>query len=467
MTVESERGTSDRGVDAESTPTPVDAPNNSIDAQYDAHFDTFGAEDSPELLRTRADSLLDEMMLGAVDVSAADFSADPNATGYGASGERTPEPGQNGSSNGHPAYGQSAGANGSDPPYTSTHSRNGKYASGGYAANEYGSSEYGSSEYGSGGYASNGYTSTGNGSSPAEQAAPGGPSNAAYGSPAPSSSVPAGEVEQRQNGYEAEEATPQPTPEWKVKTGGSSGGGDDVAWNEYVTSFRSPSGSSGQIQKWQPDSPADGYAPSRSGASDQANSSSSAAPASGARSTGPTQPAAASSEYAPAAQTSPAPPSGDDDGRRSDAASMGYVSAMAVMPKGPRRSSLLPRMSRFDVDSLNREIADLHEEIRALLPVGHDQAERGATPVGQGAHHRRKRSGAVGRSRILYAAGAHHCGAHAAIPALVEPLSRPAAHLSVGVDALGDHDAGRAVAFPVSDGSLHGRRSRMRRGMAP
>jgi hypothetical protein len=49
---------------------------------------------------------------------------------------------------------------------------------------------------------------------------------------------------------------------------------------------------------------------------------------------------------------------------------------MAVMPTGPRRSALLPRMSRFDIDTLNREIADLHEEIRALLPVGHDQAER-------------------------------------------------------------------------------------------
>ncbi len=33
-------------------------------------------------------------------------------------------------------------------------------------------------------------------------------------------------------------------------------------------------------------------------------------------------------------------------------------------------------MSRFDVDKLNREIADLHEEIRLLLPLGHAQAER-------------------------------------------------------------------------------------------
>ena len=33
-------------------------------------------EESPELLRWRADSLMDEMMLGAVDISAGGFACD-------------------------------------------------------------------------------------------------------------------------------------------------------------------------------------------------------------------------------------------------------------------------------------------------------------------------------------------------------------------------------------------------------
>ena len=55
--------------------------------------------------------------------------------------------------------------------------------------------------------------------------------------------------------------------------------------------------------------------------------------------------------------------------------SANYVNAMSVVG-GKRRSTLLPRMSNLDPDALNREIAELHGEISNLLPVGHETGER-------------------------------------------------------------------------------------------
>ncbi|MCC6454063.1 MAG: hypothetical protein IT328_03900 [Caldilineaceae bacterium] len=52
-----------------------------------------------------------------------------------------------------------------------------------------------------------------------------------------------------------------------------------------------------------------------------------------------------------------------------------FVSAMSVMGN-KKRSTLLPRMSTLDVDTLHREISDLHAEIAALLPVGNETGER-------------------------------------------------------------------------------------------
>lgn len=53
-----------------------------------------------------------------------------------------------------------------------------------------------------------------------------------------------------------------------------------------------------------------------------------------------------------------------------------FVSAMSVMGSGKRRSTLLPRMSTLDADALNQEIATLHGELGVLLPVGHESSER-------------------------------------------------------------------------------------------
>jgi hypothetical protein len=53
-----------------------------------------------------------------------------------------------------------------------------------------------------------------------------------------------------------------------------------------------------------------------------------------------------------------------------------FVSAMSVMGNGKKRSTLLPRSSELDIDTLHREISDLHGQIAALLPVGNETSER-------------------------------------------------------------------------------------------
>lgn len=55
---------------------------------------------------------------------------------------------------------------------------------------------------------------------------------------------------------------------------------------------------------------------------------------------------------------------------------VGYVNAMSVGGK-KRRSTLLPRMSEVSPDALQQEITRLHAELADLLPVGHEAAERG------------------------------------------------------------------------------------------
>ncbi len=83
MTAESERSASDGRYPSRSGPKPN--PDPDLSALPD---------DSPELLRWRADALMEEMMLGAVDVSAADSSrapASPAAPADEAGGAFAPE----------------------------------------------------------------------------------------------------------------------------------------------------------------------------------------------------------------------------------------------------------------------------------------------------------------------------------------------------------------------------------------
>jgi hypothetical protein len=53
-----------------------------------------------------------------------------------------------------------------------------------------------------------------------------------------------------------------------------------------------------------------------------------------------------------------------------------FVNAMSVMGGNKKRSTLLPRSTELDIDTLHREISDLHGEIAALLPVGNETSER-------------------------------------------------------------------------------------------
>ena len=90
MTAESERGTSETGVDRKSTTTPMDSPEHFMDSPVEPFLhaqEGSSADESAEDLRYRADSLLDEMMLSAVDVSAADYGA-MAGSGDGFDGDR-------------------------------------------------------------------------------------------------------------------------------------------------------------------------------------------------------------------------------------------------------------------------------------------------------------------------------------------------------------------------------------------
>jgi hypothetical protein len=53
-----------------------------------------------------------------------------------------------------------------------------------------------------------------------------------------------------------------------------------------------------------------------------------------------------------------------------------FVSAMSVYDTKKKRTTLLPRSTELDIDTLHREITDLHSEIAALLPVGNETSER-------------------------------------------------------------------------------------------
>jgi hypothetical protein len=52
------------------------------------------------------------------------------------------------------------------------------------------------------------------------------------------------------------------------------------------------------------------------------------------------------------------------------------VGAMAVTVNGKKRSTLLPRMSEVSAEELNREIVALHGELAVLAPTGHEAGDR-------------------------------------------------------------------------------------------
>jgi hypothetical protein len=67
-------------------------------------------------------------------------------------------------------------------------------------------------------------------------------------------------------------------------------------------------------------------------------------------------------------------PQADNAAVRQDPAQ--FVNSMAVFENKKKRSTLLPRMSELDVETLQREISTLHGELALLLPVGNETGER-------------------------------------------------------------------------------------------
>ncbi len=54
-----------------------------------------------------------------------------------------------------------------------------------------------------------------------------------------------------------------------------------------------------------------------------------------------------------------------------------YAHAMSFRPGGKNRAGLLPRMSSLDLEAVQQEITALHNELLAILPIGNETAQRG------------------------------------------------------------------------------------------
>ncbi len=308
---ESERGSSD----ARSTSGPAPKPNPDPSPLSD---------DSPEMLRWRADALMEEMMLGAVDVSAADMGEGTDATGGGFAPETpTPE-----TRSAPPQNGDGSASQTDAPP--ASYAQPGSGWAGFSALDE-----------------------------ERERDARDRQDSDARGDWGTRASAPSSSA--------APPPAPTPTPDWRIMSGTGSGRPTDAGANDYLPPIRS-TGYEAAANKWQPD-----FSTPDSGASGDRETRSADEQYGTASSREAGSPADASAGYANgwAADDTPRAQSGT-----SESAGVGYVSAMAVMPGGPRRSALLPRMSEFDVEALNKEIADLHAEIHKILPVGHETAER-------------------------------------------------------------------------------------------
>lgn len=302
------------------------------------------AEESPDLLRWRADLLLDEMMLGGVDVSAADGSA-PAAFTPDAPSPTRPSI--------YPSDAESA-ANG-DRAYA-----NGRHDPAGYAADSYTADEAGLNGTDTapfdpepdepGSRLSSHYPAAGSYRSVLD-AAPslddeGERSSRTYGDPAQGggSASPRSDrlysVEQHYENFRRNQsANIQPVPVSRPVLPPTPPAPTPPAAPRERPDATTQWANTPEKWEWQDFSAAPGETPDPS-------------------------------RYM---EPEPLAPVVESAVRQDQAQ---FVSAMSVMGGSKRRSTLLPRMSTLDVDALNQEIATLHGELGNLLPVGHESSER-------------------------------------------------------------------------------------------
>ena len=327
MSLDPELGPANTDNSARPAATPV---------RYSAARHANHVDESPELLRWRADLLMDEMMMGGVDVSAADTVA--------------PRPAQRDGSRFDPGYGQDLG--GDAPNGEADRRSNATYPS------------PGASRF-----------------ADAPTAAPG---DAARPAPARPNGVDERRVEPRARDLgDDTRATPA------YRNGSTPG-----------DSRRPPSGSRQEPTSYRQErseedaattAPGAGAAPPRPDPERAANTrqrppvrpTPPPAETQWAQSAekwdwqdfGAQEQEAEQDDDIPAPFTEFRPQDRRETGSAVRQDPVDFVQAMAVMG-GKRRSTLLPRMSNLDPDALNREIAELHGEIATLLPVGHETSER-------------------------------------------------------------------------------------------
>lgn len=318
-------------------------------------YPTAPADESPDLLRWRADSLLDEMMLGGVDVSAADGSAPPMSTDTRPQSSAPASP---------DVYDADA--------HDNTHSNRPAYPE------RNGLDRYDPAGYQDHGVHDMGYSDVGSG-----------PESEDVSPFEPEPDDPPSTLSSQYSGLDSYrsvlDAAPTLDDDQELSGPGygesAQGGGDSTPRRdrlysleqEYETFRRNQSSRIQPVPiqdpKPTPPAPAAPPPPPRERPDELtqwANTPEkwewqdfSAAPG---EAPDPTR-------YLPPPESSL-----EDSAVRQDQAQ--FVSAMSVMGGGKRRSTLLPRMSTLDVDAVNQEIATLHGELGNLLPVGHESSER-------------------------------------------------------------------------------------------
>lgn len=341
MSLDPELGPANTENSARPAATPV---------RYSAARHTHYVDESPELLRWRADLLMDEMMMGAVDVSAADNAA--------------PRPVQRDGSRFDPGYGQDLGGdvfNGEDAPNGETDRRSpATYPSPG--ASRFADTSAPASGDGArpGPARQNGVTDERRAGPSARDVGDDTRATPAYrnGSTAGDNRRPASGARQEPTSYrqersEGDAATPPPR--------------DDAVRREP------PASSHADAERTPNPRPRPSVRPTPPPVDTQWAQSAEKWDWQdfGAQEQEEAEP----DDDIPAPFTEFRPQDRRETGSAVRQDPVDFVQAMAVVG-GKRRSTLLPRMSNLDPDALNREIAELHGEIAALLPVGHETSER-------------------------------------------------------------------------------------------